>query len=92
VADSNCCVTLCATVCATLIGMAAAPQDPDIEIFDGAFRFELEEARRLLANATAVVDALGRGRRDAEDLGLIDVDLRTLVDELTNALRDTDNP
>ena len=91
-ADSNCCVTLYVTVCTTMIDMAAAPRDPDIEIFDGAFRFDLEEARRLLANATAVVDALGRGRRDADDLGMIAVDLRTLVDELTDALRDIDNP
>jgi hypothetical protein len=70
--------------------MTTPPPDPDIEIFDGAFRFEQEEARRLLADTTAVVDALGRGRRDADDLGLIAVDLRTLVDELTDALRDTE--
>jgi hypothetical protein len=36
------------------------PPTPDIEIFDGAFRFELEDARRLLANVTAAVDALER--------------------------------
>jgi len=73
-----------------MIDMAAAPQDPDIEIFDGSFHFDLEEARRLLANATAVVDALRRGRRDADELGMIAVDLRALVDELTDALRDTE--
>lgn len=72
--------------------MTTPPPDPDIEIFDGAFRFEQEEARRLLADVTAVVDTLGRSRCDADDLAMIDVDLRTLVEELTDALRDTDNP
>lgn len=67
------------------------PQDPDIEIFDGAFRFKLEEARRLLANVTAVVDVLERGCRDSDDLGMTPVDLHTLVEELTDALHDTEN-
>jgi hypothetical protein len=57
--------------------MTATPQlpdmtpTPDIEIFDGAFRFELEDARRLLANVPAAVDALERGCRDSDDLGMI---------------------
>ncbi|MDQ4009880.1 MAG: hypothetical protein M3228_04120 [Actinomycetota bacterium] len=72
--------------------MAATPQDPDIELLDGAFRFELEEARRMLANVTAVVDALERGRRDTNDPNMPNIDLRTLVEELTDALRDAGNP
>ena len=69
--------------------MAATPQDPDIEILDGAFRFEV---RRLLANVTAVVDALERGRRDTNNPHMPNIDLRTLVEELTDALRDAGNP
>jgi hypothetical protein len=65
---------------------------PDIEIFDGAFRFELEDARRLLANVTAAVDALERGCRDSDDFGMTPVDLLSLVKELTEALHDTENP
>jgi hypothetical protein len=72
--------------------MAATPQDPDIEILDGAFRFELEEARRLLGNVTTVVDALERARRDTNDPHTPNIDLRTLVEELTDALRDAGNP
>jgi hypothetical protein len=72
--------------------MAATPQDPDIEILDGAFRFELEEARRLLANVTAVVDALERGRRDTNNPHMPNIDLRILVEELTDALRNAGNP
>jgi hypothetical protein len=71
--------------------MTTSPPDPDIEIFDGAFRFELEEARRLLGNVTAVVDALGRGRRDADDLGIVAVDLLALVKELTEALHEVES-
>jgi hypothetical protein len=67
------------------------PPTPDIEIFDGAFRFELEDARRLLANVTAAVDALERDCRDSDDLGMTPVDLHILVEELTDALRDTEN-
>ncbi len=70
--------------------MTTPPPEPDIEIFDGAFRFELEEARRLLGNVTAVIDALGRGRRDADDLGITAVDLLTLVKELTEALHEVE--
>jgi hypothetical protein len=91
VADSKCSVITCARVYVTLGGMTTPPPDPDIEIFDGAFRFELEEARRLLGNVTAVVDALGRGRHDADDLGLIAVDLITLVKELTEALHEVES-
>lgn len=67
------------------------PPTPDIEIFDGAFRFELEDARRLLANVTATVDALERACRDSDDLGMTPVDLLSLVEELTDALRDPEN-
>jgi hypothetical protein len=67
------------------------PPTPDIEIFDGAFRFELEDARRLLANVTAAVDALEQGCRDSDDLGMTPVDLPSLVEELTDALRDPEN-
>ncbi len=67
------------------------PPTPDIEIFDGAFRFELEDARRLLANVTAAVDALERGCRDSDDLGMTPVDLLSLVEELTDALRDPEH-
>ncbi|MFZ0876896.1 MAG: hypothetical protein WAN20_20585 [Pseudonocardiaceae bacterium] len=77
---------------ATLGGMTTTPQDPGIEIINGAFRFELEEARRLLGNVTAAVDALERGRRDINDPDMPDIDLRTLVEELTDALRETENP
>lgn len=72
--------------------MTATPRDPGIEIFNGAFQFELEEARRLLGNVTAAVDALERGRRDTNNPNMPDVNLRTLVEELTDALRETDNP
>jgi hypothetical protein len=71
--------------------MTTTPQDPDIEILDGAFRFELEEARRLLANVTAAADALERGRRDTNNPNMPTVTLHTLVVELTDALRDTEN-
>jgi hypothetical protein len=64
---------------------------PDVEIFDGAFRFELEDARRLLANVTAAVEALERGCRDSDDLGMTPVDLLSVVKELTEALHDTEN-
>jgi hypothetical protein len=67
------------------------PPAPDIEIFDGAFRFELEDARRLLANVTATVDALERACRNSDDLGMTPVDLLSLVTELTDALRDPEN-
>jgi hypothetical protein len=76
----------------TLGGMTTTPRDPGIEILNGAFRFELEEARRLLANVTAAVDALERGRRDINNPDMPNVDLRTLVEELTDALRETKNP
>jgi hypothetical protein len=72
--------------------MTTTPQDPGIEIINGAFRFELEEARRLLGNVTAAVDALERGRCDINDPDMPDIDLRTLVEELTDALRETENP
>lgn len=72
--------------------MTATPRDPGIEILNGAFQFELEEARRLLGNVTAVVDILERGRRDTNNPDMPDVNLRTLVEELTDALRETDNP
>lgn len=72
--------------------MTATPRDPGIEILNGAFQFELEEARRLLGNVTAVVDTLERGRRDTNNPDMPDVNLRTLVEELTDALRETDNP
>jgi hypothetical protein len=72
--------------------MTTTPPDPDIEILDGAFRFELEDARRLLGDVTAAVDALERGRRDTADPEMPNVDLRTLVEELTDALRETENP
>lgn len=71
--------------------MTTTPPDPDIEIFDGAFRFDLEDARRLLMNVTAAVDVLERGCRDSDDLAMTPVDLHTLVEELTDALRDTEN-
>jgi hypothetical protein len=79
-------------VCATPGGMTTTPPDPDIEILNGDFRFALEEARRLLANVTAAVDALERGRRDTDNPDMPDVTLHTLVVELTDALRDTENP
>jgi uncharacterized protein DUF5994 len=73
-------------------GITATPRDPGIEILNGAFQFKLEEARRLLGNVTAVVDALERGRRDINNPDMPNVHLRTLVEELTDALRETDNP
>jgi hypothetical protein len=72
--------------------MTTTPRDPDIGILNGAFRFELEEARRLLGNVTAAVDALERGRHDINNPDIPNVDLRTLVEELTDALRETENP
>ncbi len=61
-------------------------------MLDGAFRFQLEQARRLLVNVTAVVDALERGRRDTNNPHMPNIDLRTLVEELTDALRNAGNP
>ena len=59
---------------------------------NGAFQFELEEARRLLGNVTAVVDILERGRCNTNNPDMPEVNLRTLVEELMDALPGTDNP